>query len=425
MDKILITAIGDRDPYIEGDGKGPILTAVDELKPNEVYLVYTAPPAKSHKEEEAFKTRDVLLSEYKVKSYLRQVLLPDPTDYDAVLNEFRRVSEEIRELPLGKEIAVSVSSGTPTMQACWLLLISQGLLPAIPYYISDPKFVEAGQPRIRQVSVDFLREDSLMKTARQHYRTFSFYSAEQVLMELSQCCSIPDRRVGANWLAQYCRILGLWDGYRLDEATGRMRRFVKESRGLGWEKFTEPQLEVLMQLWEDQKSCEYMETSLILTDLYFNAERCLQRGHYADTLARAWRTYEGALRWWLFNTHGIPAMTTKFPENRSQELLEFLAKNSIYSGKNGELNRHALETILVEFVQDQKVKSWKDGLGGFGDARNKSIIAHGTQEINEGTAQKALKRLRQVLESCECDLEKYPFSSQRILENEAVLFECL
>ncbi|MFH1733444.1 MAG: hypothetical protein ABIE92_01935 [bacterium] len=123
MKRILINAVGMQDPFNKENRDGPILTAIPELKPDEIYFIYTAPPARSNTEKEVYDTRDELLKRTSANVHLCSLYLENPSDYDTVLQKFREIALEFRELTTEEELAVLISSGIPAMQACWAILI--------------------------------------------------------------------------------------------------------------------------------------------------------------------------------------------------------------------------------------------------------------------------------------------------------------
>ena len=417
MADILITAVGNRDPKDEkGNGmNGPILTAVEAVAPSEVYLVFTSPPAKSYTQNRAIATQDLLERAYNVKTRMFPVHLPDPTDYDSVLSAFRRICDEIRSSFEEKSVSVTISSGTPAMQAAWLLLVSQGILPAVPYYVPHPDFVELGHAPVREVSIGFLQEDALIKTARLQYRSFQFHAAARDLTTLSESCNHASRRKSSSYLARFCEALGLWDDYRLRMAAGKLREVSR------WIAPASELEAILRQLPEDEKE----ETPLILTDLYHNADRSYHRGQYADSLARSLRTYEGVLRLYLRMQYGMPVRLKEIDGEKRKEIVKFFDQSGIRLDEEGHLMRRNIQHLLAEYFKDEKFIDWQNEMDILANLRNRSIVAHGTQEIRSEAAEKALRVLKDILISCRCNVDDYPIASERLMALENELFAML
>jgi len=409
MARLLISAVGNRDPYASAGVDGPILTTVTHLQPDEVHLLFSASPNRSSMVREARETQEVIEKQHRATAFLHPLDLPDPTDYDAILGAFRQFASQIREKHHDDEIMVAISSGTPAMQGCWLLLISQRELPGLPFYTSDPQFVEEGKIPVRGVSIGFLQEDALLKISKQHYQNFHFYSASRALKNLSQASPDADRRQRAEILSRYCEALALWDDYRLKEAKGKLREAER------WFPTARVKREVLEQLVSDQKRSTTEESILIFTDLFHNAERCFRRGQYADALARTMRTYEGVLKWWLRNHHGVPGNLNELEIGKREKIKKFLDKRSLRLDPRGHLMRHAVERLLLEFFGDKSIESWIQKLDPLAELRNSSIVAHGTQEVAKAKAAEGLAILKELLVECGCNLDEYPMASEKLL----------
>ncbi len=420
MARVLISAVGNRDPYDEKNrNKGPILTTLDHLNTDSVLLVYNTPPAPRNMEQNALETEKALQQYQGVQVEMFPLELPDPTDYDAVLEAFRKTAEEISKKYIQDELLIAVSSGTPQMQAAWLLLISQGLLPAQAYYTSDPKYVTQEQSPVRSISVAFLQEDALLKTARRHFHSFHFHGAASTLNAFADGCQHSTRRKYALLLACYCKALGLWDDYRLGHAKNELLSVTKQIPNL------KDQYEKICNLVEDQQKSKTEESLLILTDLFFNASRSLKRGQFADTLARVIRTYEGLLKWRLLHAHNTPPVLSRMEPDKRKEVVDFLEANGRRVDKKGYLMCDNIEMLLQEFYRDKEVLEWQEVIKQYKYARNKSIVAHGTDKVKEEIARKALEALRKILVENGADLNGYPLSDENLIAHEQELFSRL
>src|ERR1043166_7709904 len=117
--KVLITFTGSHDPYssslVQGEEQpGPVLSLIAARKFEHVILLST-PKMNGTTDQTAAAVIGPAVS-------IRAVVLPDPTDYLAILREIRREWSEIREQFFGAEFFVATASGTPQMHACWFLL---------------------------------------------------------------------------------------------------------------------------------------------------------------------------------------------------------------------------------------------------------------------------------------------------------------
>ncbi len=128
---------------------GPVLTVVAERSFDRVYLFSTPKTAQiSEKTAVALTERHGGL----VVEIL-EVPLKDPTNYLGILRQVRSHFREINVVHPDAEYSISVSSGTPHMHACWLLLAASGEIPATILQSTPPEFVPEGKPLVREIDI--------------------------------------------------------------------------------------------------------------------------------------------------------------------------------------------------------------------------------------------------------------------------------
>ena len=102
--------------------------------------------------------------------------IDDSIDYASIMrairSAFHRVSLECK----GAQYAISTSSGTPQMHACWLILASSGEIPATMLQTRPPQFVTTDRPAVEEVDLSVIapRElamQSMPASAAQFART--------------------------------------------------------------------------------------------------------------------------------------------------------------------------------------------------------------------------------------------------------------
>lgn len=128
---------------------GPILTVVAERKFDLVYL-FTTPKAAELSEQTAAAIRE---RHKNILVEIREVPLKDPTNYLGILRQLRSHFKAINSTHPEAEYAISVSSGTPHMHACWLLLAASGEIPAAILQSSPPEFVPEGKSPVREIDI--------------------------------------------------------------------------------------------------------------------------------------------------------------------------------------------------------------------------------------------------------------------------------
>lgn len=145
--RVLITFTGSNDPFshslVQGEEQpGPVLSLVAARKFDRVVLLST-PKMTGITDQTAAAISGPEVS-------IRALVLPDPTDYLAILRELRREWSEIREQYLDAEFSVATASGTPQMHACWFLLTASGEIPATLLQVRPPNYVTKDLPVVTE-----------------------------------------------------------------------------------------------------------------------------------------------------------------------------------------------------------------------------------------------------------------------------------
>jgi transcriptional regulator with AAA-type ATPase domain len=141
---ILLTFTGFHDPYCASvvDGQqqaGPILSML-EARPFGVAILFNTPGADKH----TAATKEAIKKCYPHMAVeIKQLAdLQDPTDHVLILKYLRRHVRDILNLHPEANLFISIASGTPSMHACWLLLVAEGTLPARILYGHPPRNAE-------------------------------------------------------------------------------------------------------------------------------------------------------------------------------------------------------------------------------------------------------------------------------------------
>ncbi|MDD3501975.1 MAG: RNA repair transcriptional activator RtcR family protein [Candidatus Cloacimonadales bacterium] len=125
--RILLTFIGNNDCYLFEGKPGAIVNIVDEIDLDKLYILY------NHKRYIPHASK-ILLYYRKKKPNLevkyQAAECVNPTDYNLVYPAMFQAIKEIQEQEKNAEYIVSVTSGTPTMHACWMFLRQSGVLNA-------------------------------------------------------------------------------------------------------------------------------------------------------------------------------------------------------------------------------------------------------------------------------------------------------
>ncbi len=151
--RVLLTFVGSRDPFRDeaaGLDDGPLLSLLAVERFDVVHLFYN--------NDVYLRRASRLLEELQRRpatpevSY-EEIEVDNPTDYESLYVCMQHRGLEIIERHgVDAEYFVSMSSGTPQMQTCWLLLVLGGVLPARLLQIDPPDKVREGESPVREVS---------------------------------------------------------------------------------------------------------------------------------------------------------------------------------------------------------------------------------------------------------------------------------
>lgn len=130
--RILLSFTGFHDPYapspIDGTQQpGPIIAMLGS-RPYDRIILFNTPGAARQTEA----TVEAISRNWPSLQIMTKDLpdLIDPTNHSLILQYLRKYTREILNQFPNAELSISLSSGTPSMHACWLLLVAEGSLPA-------------------------------------------------------------------------------------------------------------------------------------------------------------------------------------------------------------------------------------------------------------------------------------------------------
>ena len=178
---ILLSFTGSHDPFSksaqDGDARtGPVLTILAERTYSVVYLFTT--PRMADISAETSKEIRGRYPDTCVK--IMEVPLKDPTNYIGILRQIRSHFKTIRAEHPNEKFSVAVSSGTPQMHACWLMLTAGGEIPATILQTIPPEFIPEGASCVKEI--DLSSEEFPRITLRQIEKGHDFDS------DLTQTC---------------------------------------------------------------------------------------------------------------------------------------------------------------------------------------------------------------------------------------------
>jgi len=119
--KVLLSFIGNHDPFTDGkETPGPILSILEQRKFDKIFLLFNNDrywDALSQTQEYCNRHYPTMKVEY------RQAKSLSPIDYNLVYPAMYLVVQKIKKDDPEAKFTISVTSGTPTMHACWLFLV--------------------------------------------------------------------------------------------------------------------------------------------------------------------------------------------------------------------------------------------------------------------------------------------------------------
>jgi len=119
--KILLTFVGNHDPFYGKDKKpGPILSILKTRKYDKIYLLFN-----NNKYWDALiETQEYCNKHFlQIKVEYRQAESLNPIDYNLVYPAMYQVTRKIVKDNPQADFTISLTSGTPTMHACWMFLV--------------------------------------------------------------------------------------------------------------------------------------------------------------------------------------------------------------------------------------------------------------------------------------------------------------
>lgn len=141
---ILISFVGGNDAgKLYGKKDGAILTLIKARQFNEINLIWT----KSEKEKfDGYKIAKYLEKEIKARKHCRVVYLhlfelEDVTDHNEIYPKLLELCmDKFEKRQKTINLTAAISSGTPSMQVCWILMAESGDFPLEIIRVNEPQF---------------------------------------------------------------------------------------------------------------------------------------------------------------------------------------------------------------------------------------------------------------------------------------------
>jgi transcriptional regulator with PAS, ATPase and Fis domain len=131
--RILLTFIGNKDISFQDEELGPILSILKKLHFDKAYFLYNN---ESYLKESSKFVQHCRSHYPKMAIELKESVAQNPTDYNTVYPAMYKAVKEIIRENKKAEFSISITSGTPTMHACWMFLQHGGVIDAILLQVS-------------------------------------------------------------------------------------------------------------------------------------------------------------------------------------------------------------------------------------------------------------------------------------------------
>ncbi len=129
MKKILLSFIGNNDCFLSDNKKGAILSILESMSYDDLYILYNSDKYLPYASEILVYCKK---NHPALKVHYEPALSIDPTDYNTVYPAMVLAVKSILKNEGTNEVeyTISVTSGTPTMHACWLFIVQGGVIKA-------------------------------------------------------------------------------------------------------------------------------------------------------------------------------------------------------------------------------------------------------------------------------------------------------
>jgi hypothetical protein len=185
MSSIVLSFVGQQDPFGSRTGEGSIVTLIRDLVVQGIVikkaiLIYTEGTATGAKE-----TREWLMSELGIDGGDVELvpasweLSNDPTDLLKAAQEARRGLDLARlSMEKGDRIEFNASSGTPAMKSAFSLLQAAGYATnGQVWQVRNPTEIKENQTRVFKTDVGVLRQEFDLKVVKGQIEGFNYGSA--------------------------------------------------------------------------------------------------------------------------------------------------------------------------------------------------------------------------------------------------------
>lgn len=369
MNSILLSFVGNQDPFSKNHTEGSIISLVRHLKAKnhpitQALLLHTTETANNAQE-----TKDWLESDLKLPPQAI-TLLPvapefsdDPIDLLLASQEARRAIQTLSPRDATTTLELNASSGTPAMKSAWGILQAAGYAPhSRIWQVRNPQETRPGQSRVFANSVNILKQEFDLKVIQQQVQDYNYRGA---LLTLNQ----------SGLLTPALEALLNYGFYRL--AFDFDRAFSSLN---GHQSTIEPEwMQHIAPLRQGDRRA-------LLKEAYFKALIQLNCHQYEDFLVSLFRLQENILRFLVVDKIGL-SISGHYGERESSwqvirqvdqgQLYQHLQQYTLPRGgslRMGEaINRYVFLAIVEYYPQSATIVQSLKALNEYCDQRNQSV----------------------------------------------------
>lgn len=384
MASIILSFVGQQDPFAKKDTEGSIVTLTRHLTHGQteisrVLLMYT-----DSMKQNAIDTQQWLLTELKDLAESQIEIIPvdealsqDPIDQVLAIKAARKVVERAQQLQAEDYLECNASSGTPAMKSVWGVLQAAGYLERSHIWqVRDPGKTQAGQERVFRNDVNYLKDQQDQQIIQQQVRDYN-YSSALITLENSNLRS-PIAEALINY--GYYRI-----SFDFNRASNSLLK-VKEQIDPIWNR--------------EISGLRSKQTKALLCETYFNGQTRLKGKKYADFLVNLSRLHENILKYLVRSRLDLLLIGRESQDSDWQKIKQFeggmlyghLRKYKLPSGYSLRVDEYIGRWMLIGILEyfpafAQKVPLLKE-LNEYCDMRND--VVHELVGISELKEEKTI-----------------------------------
>lgn len=331
-----------------------------------------------------------------------QALVPDADDPDSIYRVACTILEKIKQQGIdpGESVVADFTSGTKAMTAGLFAAALAGGVHQLIYITgergSDGRVISGTERIITFLPSDILA-DRLIAHIIELFNARLFSAARQLAGQALQEIRLPGKQQQLTDLQQLCRAYEAWDHFDHVAADAHFAHIDREiiqrwspriASNKGWVH------RIARALQQDRPPAERYSQELIV-DLWLNAERRMDEGHWIDAVARLYRLVE-MIGQAALARHGLDPARLKL-DDLPEALRPQYAR---LADETGTLKIPLRETYqLLDQLGNAVGRQYNSALEDALRARNESIGAHGLRTVTHESCQKLAGCVRSLLET--------------------------